>query len=69
MKTAIRMDDITSDMDFEKFYRVKKLLDTYQIKSLIGVVPFNRDKNLKRNPARLARKHDCEDFPSFFTPL
>ena len=62
MKTAIRMDDITSDMDFEKFYRVKKLLDTYQIKPLIGVVPFNRDKNLRRNP-------DCEDFPTFLKLL
>lgn len=62
MKTAIRMDDITSDMDFEKFYRVKKILDTYQIKPLIGVVPFNKDSNLKKNPCH-------EDFPSFLREL
>ena len=52
MKTAIRMDDITPDMDFEKFYRFKKILDTYQIKPLIGVVPFNKDKNLQRSSYR-----------------
>lgn len=62
MKTAIRMDDITPDMDFEKFYRVKKLLDTYQIKPLIGVVPFNQDSNLMKNPL-------LEDFPGFLKSL
>jgi len=62
MITAIRMDDITSDMDFDKFQRVKKILDTYQIKPLIGVVPFNKDNNLKRASA-------CEDFPGFLRKL
>lgn len=62
MKTAIRMDDITPDMDFEKFYRVKKLLDTYQIKPLIGVVPYNRDSNLRKNPV-------LDDFPGFLKLL
>lgn len=62
MKTAIRMDDITPDMDFEKFYRVKKMLDTYQIKPLIGVVPYNRDSNLKKNPK-------LDDFSTFLKLL
>ena len=62
MKTAIRMDDITPDMDFEKFNRVKNLLDTYQIKPLIGVVPFNRDSNLKCSPVH-------EDFKDFLKGL
>ena len=62
MKTAIRMDDITPDMDFEKFYRVKKMLDTYQIKPLIGVVPFNQDLNLMKNPV-------LEDFQGFLNLL
>lgn len=62
MKTAIRMDDITPDMDFEKFYRVKKMLDTYQIKPLIGVVPYNQDFNLKKNPV-------LEDFSGFLKLL
>ena len=62
MKIAIRMDDITPDMDFEKFHRVKKMLDTYQVKPLIGVVPFNRDPNLMHNPV-------IEDFSEFLKGL
>ncbi len=52
MKIAVRLDDITPDMDYAKFYKMKEILDTYQIKPLIGVVPFNEDKNLVRNPER-----------------
>lgn len=52
MKIAVRLDDITPDMDYAKFYKMKEILDTYQIKPLIGVVPFNEDKNLTRNPKR-----------------
>ena len=62
MKIAVRLDDITPDMDYEKFYKMKQLLDTYQIKPLIGVVPFNEDKNLMRNPKR-------EDFAEFLQEL
>ena len=39
MKIAIRMDDITPDMDWAKFLRFKELCDLYQVKPLIGVVP------------------------------
>lgn len=52
MKIAIRMDDITPDMDWEKFIEFKGLLDEYGIKPLIGVVPDNRDENLVRNETR-----------------
>ena len=62
MKIAVRLDDITPDMDYEKFYKMKQILDTYQIKPLIGVVPFNEDKNLMQGP-----KH--EDFPGFLQGL
>ncbi len=47
MKIAVRLDDITPDMDWERFLRFKALLDKYQVKPLIGVVPDNRDENLK----------------------
>lgn len=47
MKIAVRLDDITPDMDWESFLRFKELLDRYQVKPLIGVVPDNQDKNLK----------------------
>ena len=50
MKIAVRLDDITPDMDYEKFHKMKKILDTYQINPLIGVVPFNRDSILMKNP-------------------
>ncbi len=62
MKIAVRLDDITPDMDYDKFYKMKQLLDTYQMKPLIGVVPFNEDKNLMRNPKR-------EDFADFLQGL
>lgn len=51
MKIAVRMDDITPDMDWEKFRRLKELLDTYGIEPLIGVVPDSRDENLRKHPA------------------
>lgn len=47
MKIAVRLDDITPDMDWESFLRFKELLDRYQVKPLIGVVPDNQDENLK----------------------
>ena len=50
MKIAVRLDDITSDMDWERFLRFKALLDEYQIKPLIGVVPDNQDDNLITKP-------------------
>lgn len=52
MKIAIRMDDITPDMDWKKFEEFKTLLDQYGLKPLIGVVPDSRDENLKKNEAR-----------------
>ena len=52
MKITIRMDDITPDMDFEKFTRFKTILDKHGIKPLIGVVPDNKDKKLQKNPPR-----------------
>jgi len=48
MKTAIRLDDITPDMDWNNYNRIEKILDQAGIKPLIGVVPFNRDDNLSR---------------------
>lgn len=46
MKIAIRMDDITPDMDWERFEEFKTLLDQYQVKPLLGIVPDNKDTNL-----------------------
>ncbi|MBR4832619.1 MAG: DUF2334 domain-containing protein [Butyrivibrio sp.] len=46
MKITVRMDDITPDMDWDKFLRFKKVLDEHDVKPLIGVVPDNKDEKL-----------------------
>lgn len=51
MKIAIRLDDITPDMDWERFLEAKEILDKYGIKPLIGVVPDNQDENLHKAKA------------------
>lgn len=52
MKIAVRIDDITPDMDWRRFEDYKAILDRYQVKPLIGVVPDNHDKDLnyENNP-------------------
>lgn len=62
MKITVRMDDITPDMDWEKFYRFKSILDREGIKPLIGVVPDNKDEKLKKNAPR-------EDFWDYIRDL
>ncbi len=52
MKIAIRMDDISPAMDWERFEAFQALLDEYGVKPLIGVVPDNRDENLNRDRER-----------------
>lgn len=52
LKIAIRLDDITPDMDWEKFNRFKSILDRNDIKPLIGVVPDNQDSKLTINSKR-----------------
>lgn len=64
MKIAVRLDDITPDMDWERFLKFKKLLDRYQVKPLIGVVPDNKDENLKGSD-----KGKPEDFWAYLAEL
>ncbi|MBO5714183.1 MAG: DUF2334 domain-containing protein [Clostridia bacterium] len=42
----VRIDDVCSTMNQEKFNRVINLLNEYNVKPLLGVVPENRDDNL-----------------------
>ncbi len=51
MRIAIRLDDITPDMDWTKFNSFKALLDENNIKPLIGVVPENLDEKLSIDEA------------------
>lgn len=55
IQMTVRLDDITPDMDWERFWEVKALLDRYGIKPLIGVVPDNRDGMLRGSPDSLRR--------------
>lgn len=48
MSYIIRLDDITPEMDWTKFYKVKAVLDDFGIKPLLGVVPECKDENLRR---------------------
>ena len=47
MEIAVRIDDITSDMDWNSFLGMKEILDRAGIKPLIGVVPDNQDPMLQ----------------------
>lgn len=66
MRIAVRLDDITPDMDWERFFRFKALLDCYQVKPLIGVVPDNRDENLMkaRPPEAAGNRKDGKALPA-----
>lgn len=69
MKIAVRLDDITPDMDWERFFRFKALLDRYQVKPLIGVVPDNRDPNLVKKPEPWTECQAPDDFWGYIKEL
>lgn len=69
MKIAVRLDDITPDMDWERFFKFKALLDRYQVKPLIGVVPDNRDPNLVKKPEPGTEDQAPDDFWAYVKEL
>lgn len=62
MKAALRMDDITADMNWDNFRKLKELFDRYEVRPLLGIVPDNRDPNLRCGTAR-------EDFWDYMKQL
>ena len=49
----MRFDDINSRMDWNRFFIIKKVLEKYNIRSILGVVPNCQDKTLevgRKNP-------------------
>ena len=62
MRIAVRLDDITPDMDWKKFGEVKTLLDNAGICPLVGIVPDNKDPNLHKQESK-------EDFWRYFATL
>ena len=69
MKITVRLDDITPDMDWERFLKFKALLDRYQVKPLIGVVPDNRDENLVKKELSAEEKKLSEGFWEYIKSL
>ena len=46
MQCMFRMDDITADMNWDKFNQVREIFEKYEILPLLGIVPQNQDKKL-----------------------
>lgn len=46
IKIAIRIDDITCNMDWDRFNKMTAILDKHNICPLIGVIPDNKDEML-----------------------
>jgi len=42
----IRLDDASEYMDIVKWDNIEKLLDRYNIKPIVGIIPNNQDKDL-----------------------
>ena len=51
-KYLLRFDDICPTMDWNQWNRAVELLDKYDIKPLIGVIPSCADRKLNINPKR-----------------
>lgn len=49
IKIAIRIDDVTKNMDWDKFSRFEAILDKYKVCPLIGVIPENQDDTLLKS--------------------
>lgn len=45
-KVLIRFDDFCSTMNWDNWNKIKRILDLYKIKCLIGVIPDNKDVKL-----------------------
>lgn len=50
MRIAIRLDDIAPDMNWDNFWKMKKILDDAKIRPLVGVIPDNRDSLISMGP-------------------
>ena len=58
-KYLMRFDDINPRMDWQRFLKIKKILEKYKINSILGVVPDCRDYNLMVS----------KTFPNYFNYL
>lgn len=47
LKFIIRLDDACPNMNEEKWKKIELLLDKYNIKPIVGIIPDNKDKEFK----------------------
>ena len=52
MKILLRFDDIAENMNWHLMDKFEELFDKYNIKPLMGVIPNNKDVDLKSFPKR-----------------
>lgn len=50
-KYLVRLDDACPTMNAEKWARMEALLDSYNIRPMVGIIPHNEDSNLIHAPA------------------
>lgn len=50
MKFIIRLDDASEKMDIDKWDRIEKILDKYDIKPLVGIIPDCKDHDMEKYP-------------------
>ena len=53
-----RLDDISWDMNYENFCRIRDLFQKYGVRPLIGVIPYNEDTKLK---GQVGREHISQE--------
>ena len=49
LRYYVRLDDAHHKMDLDKWIKIIKLLDKYNIKAIIGVIPDNKDDEINYN--------------------
>ena len=45
-KMFLRIDDASEYMNIERWEKMEKILDRYNVKPLFGIIPFNQDPDL-----------------------
>lgn len=48
MQIAVRLDDLSPDMDWAKFNRFREMMERYHVKPLVGIIPENRDPQVHK---------------------
>ena len=49
-KYLLRIDDVAPNMNWKIYFKVKKLFFKYNIKPILGIIPNNKDPELKNSP-------------------